>query len=134
MAIKRSMDLLEIVAECEIMSDRALDRFIDKNPTLADVEWEIEILSYTPGRPATMYQANGDPGDPAEPAEVEIDMGPDEVAGMAIKMIVPLLDYGLVVPTNLWKIWQAVWQLENKWQYENLDEMVWEEKQSDERY
>lgn len=33
--------------------------------------FEVEC-SYSPGRPATMYQSNGDPGDPEEPEELEI--------------------------------------------------------------
>jgi hypothetical protein len=29
----------------------------------------VADVSYSPGKPATMYRHNGDPGDPAEPSE-----------------------------------------------------------------
>lgn len=40
--------------------------------TIYGVEVEIDF-DYSPGRPMTMYERNGDPGDPPEPAEVTIN-------------------------------------------------------------
>ena len=41
---------------------------------LPESELPVSVeFTYTPGRPATMYKNNGDPGDPAEPAEVDLE-------------------------------------------------------------
>lgn len=38
---------------------------------LGEQEFVFEV-SYTPGRPGTMYSRNGDPGDPPESPEIDI--------------------------------------------------------------
>lgn len=54
---------------------------------LGGVEFDCEF-SYSPGRPATMYRSNGDPGDPADPEEFELlscrMVQPKEILGYQI--------------------------------------------------
>jgi len=128
MSIARSMAVNEVIAQAEIFSSgKRLDRFVLANEDLEEVTWEIEVLSFSPGRPGNF----GDwPGEPPEPAEFEIDMGPDEVAGMVIKLVVPKLDDDEVNPKLLDKLWQEIWRIENNWQHLNLDDAVWEEMNS----
>ena len=42
--------------------------------TYREFSLRVTEVSYSKGRPATMYRKNGDPGDPAEPEEGEYDI------------------------------------------------------------
>ena len=51
---------------------------------IGDVEIEIEV-EYSAGRPAKMYESNGDPGHPEDPEEIETEKDADDYAWEIIK-------------------------------------------------
>ena len=51
---------------------------------IGDVEIEIEV-EYSSGRPAKMYERNGDPGYPEDPEEIETEKTADDYAWEIIK-------------------------------------------------
>jgi len=125
MSIKRSLDIVDVIAE--YLTEYQIDVLIDKE--MAGQEWETDVISFTPGRPATMYQPNGDPGDPAEPAEFEIDMPPEDVADM----IVHEVGLNVLLSIEVRNIcWTLIFDAEQKWQDSNLAEAVATEMEPDE--
>jgi hypothetical protein len=51
---------------------------------IGDVGIEIEV-EYSAGRPATMFDRNGDPGHAEDPEEIETEQGADDYAWKIIK-------------------------------------------------
>lgn len=117
MAIQRSMNVADELSG--ILNEKQIDALIDAG--LSEIEWDVDILSFTPGRPATMYQLNGDPGDPAEPAEYKTDMDPNEVAIMIIKQIEKIAN---LTPTGRVLCATKIYETESDWQETNMDEAV----------
>lgn len=128
--MKRTMELFDAVAD--VLDQKTLDHLEGVCPELIEVEWDLEITSYSKGSPAVMYLRNGDPGYPAEPCEFEVDMTPTEVARTYTQKLVPFLPLGWVDPIVIERIWHAISDCEQQWQDNNLDEAVHEEMQGEE--
>lgn len=125
MAIERSMEVLDIVGD--VMPEWTFERLLKKGEeALSEIEYEIELISFSEGRPAKMYMPNGDPGWPEEPAEFETTMLPEEVAGMLSKMVFSMMDDDDCTPKMFTLIWNAIYEAEKTWQDNNLDEAVYE--------
>ena len=124
--MKRTMELLDVVSA--VLTAAQAEQLEVEREDLIEVEWDLEITSFSPGRPAVMHLRNGDPGYPAEPSEYEVDMTPADVACKYLKELSPHLSEEMFEPEILRTIWYAIYDAEYDWQNANLDESVHNEK------
>lgn len=126
--MKRTMELYDVIAG--VLDQKTMD-YLEETclGTIGEVEWDLEVTSYTEGSPAVLW---GDNAHPAEGCEFEVDMTPTAVACHFTQVLVPLLPTALVDPAVLMKIWYAISDCEQQWQDNNLDEEVHECMQGDE--
>jgi hypothetical protein len=118
--MKRSMELLATLQD--IIPDGWIDYLQTNHPELEEVEWDLEISGYTPGRPARIYGPAEDCY-PAEGMEYEIDMAPEDVANKFAEVVFQALpdyfQFALIEP-----VWTAIRDAERQWQADHLDDEI----------
>lgn len=121
MNIKRTVPIGDILASSHMEISRIVDELVEKIGEEIEIDIEARVTFFSPGitsgPPENCYPPEG---------EYEHDLHPEEIASMILKQIVAAMPERLVLPTILEEVWRDIVESEQRWQDDNLDDLVWD--------